>query len=73
MSTYGRILPLLGPHGNSHARRRSEAARPPTGPRGTALHSACVTLIDALLRLDWARGIAPSQQTRVDLSFDVRF
>jgi hypothetical protein len=47
----------------------------PVGGRDALLQGGGVgvTLIDGLLRLDWARGIAPALQTRVDLSFDVRF
>jgi hypothetical protein len=46
----------------------------PVGGRDALLQGGGVgvTLIDGLLRLDWARGITPTQQTRVDLSFDVR-
>lgn len=31
------------------------------------------TLLDGLIRLDWARGLAPVERTRIDVSMDVRF
>jgi hypothetical protein len=47
----------------------------PIGGRDVLLRGGGVgmTLLDGLIRVDWARGLAPVQRTRVDVSMDVRF
>lgn len=47
----------------------------PVGGREALLRGGGVglTLLDGLIRVDWARGEAPRQQTRLDVTMDVRF
>jgi hypothetical protein len=47
----------------------------PVGGREALLRGGGVglTLLDGLIRVDWARGLAPNRRTRADLSMDVRF
>ena len=47
----------------------------PVGGREALLRGTGVglTLLDGLIRVDWARGVAPRRQTRIDVSMDVRF
>lgn len=47
----------------------------PIGGRNALLRGGGVgmTLLDGLIRVDWARGLAPVERTRIDVSMDVRF
>jgi hypothetical protein len=47
----------------------------PVGGREALLRGGGVglTVLDGLIRVDWARGLAPTRQTRIDVSMDVRF
>lgn len=46
----------------------------PIGGRHALLRGGGIgaTLLDGLIRMDWARGLAPVERTRIDLSMDVR-
>jgi hypothetical protein len=47
----------------------------PIGGRHALLRGGGIgaTLLDGLIRMDWARGLAPVERTRIDVSMDVRF
>jgi len=47
----------------------------PTGGREALLRGGGigVSLLDGLIRVDWARGQAPIERTRIDIGMDVRF